>query len=215
MRLRFGRPSMLVLAFFAVIAAVTFYFLDNRSQEPVSPTPIVANQALIPTSTPVPGSLIEDPATGAIQIAGREPIAPDTTIFIPRAGIISTVIEAYLDGQSWDISQLRTNVGHLEGTSWIDEPGNVVLSGHVEMADGRPGVFANLSELVLDDLIVIKSDEREIQYVVTEKYITIPTDLTPLYPTDTERLTLITCDSYDFLSNSYLERMVIIAEPIG
>ena len=58
-----------------------------------------------------------------------------------RAGIFSRVIESYLDGQSWDISQLRTNVGHLEGTSWLNQNGNIVLAAHVELSDGTRGAW--------------------------------------------------------------------------
>jgi sortase (surface protein transpeptidase) len=45
--------------------------------------------------------------------------------------------------------------------------------------------------------------------------MTTPDDLTVLYPTTDERLTLITCDSYDFLQDAYLERMVVIADRIA
>ena len=214
MRLQFGRPSLLILIFFAVVAAVLFYIVDNRSEPILESTPVAIQRVAEATQTPAPGTVLED-SSGEVRIVQSAGIPLDTTIFIPRAGIISNVIEAYLNGESWDISQLRTNVGHLEGTSWLDQPGNVVLSGHVEMSDGRPGVFANLIELNLDDLIVITSNGQELRYVVTEKYMTTPTDLTPLLPTTTERLTLITCNSYDFLSNSYLERIIVVAEPLG
>ncbi|MDQ7025726.1 MAG: sortase [Anaerolineae bacterium] len=211
MRLRFGRPSFLILIFFAIMVGVGFYLLDNRStpaEPPAVSTLIAANTPLPPTALP---TLLPPPQPTASLSGNRREMPDDTTLFIPRAGIFSRVIESYLDGQSWDISQLRTNVGHLEGTSWLDQPGNVVLSGHVEMSDGRPGVFANLEELTNDDIIVLTSNGEEYRYIITETYTTTPNDLQPLMPTATDQLTLITCDSYDFFSDSYLERTIIVA----
>jgi sortase (surface protein transpeptidase) len=36
-----------------------------------------------------------------------------------------------------------------------------------------------------------------------------------LYPTDTDRITLITCDSYDFLQNTYQDRLVVVADRVA
>jgi LPXTG-site transpeptidase (sortase) family protein len=199
---------------FAVVVGVVFYFIDNRSPvaEPTSaPTLIAANTPIPATVTAIP-TLQPSPQPTVPLSGNRRELPDDTTLFVPRAGIFSRVIESYLDGQSWDISQLRTNVGHLEGTAWIDQPGNVVLSGHVEMSDGRPGVFANLRDLTVDDVIVLTAHGEEHRYIITQVYVTRPNDLQPLMPTTTDRLTLITCDSYDFFTDSYLERTIIVAE---
>jgi LPXTG-site transpeptidase (sortase) family protein len=135
-----------------------------------------------------------------------------TTLYIPSAGIFASVVEVFLDGTSWDIRNLGINVGHLQGTAWLDTPGNIVLSGHVEMADGRLGVFATIEELADGDLVVIYHGTEERQYGVREVTRVAPDDLTVLYPTQAEQLTLITCDAYDFFQNAYLERVVVIAD---
>lgn len=51
-------------------------------------------------------------------------------------------------------------------------------------------------------------------YTVTETYYTVPTDLTPLRQTVDDRLTLITCNSYDIVTNAYRERLIIVAERV-
>jgi LPXTG-site transpeptidase (sortase) family protein len=122
------------------------------------------------------------------------------------------VIEVFLDGNSWDIRNLGTNVGHLQGTAWLDTPGNIVLSGHVEMADGRLGVFATIEELAQGDLVVLQHGTEERRYGVREISRVAPDDLRVLYPTQSEQLTLITCDAYDFFQNAYLERVVVVAD---
>jgi sortase (surface protein transpeptidase) len=54
--------------------------------------------------------------------------------------------------------------------------------------------------------------ERRV-FIVTEIRTTTPDDLSPIMPTRSERLTLITCGAYDFFQDAYLERLIIVAEP--
>jgi LPXTG-site transpeptidase (sortase) family protein len=125
------------------------------------------------------------------------------------------VIESYLSGTTWDVTDLGRYVGHLQGTAWIDRPGNIVLAGHVEMADGRQGIFANIEELAIGDPIYLAQENEERVYQVTQLFTTGPEDLTVLRPSGNERLTLITCSNYDFFQDTYLDRVVVIAERIA
>lgn len=213
MRLRFGRPSLPLLIFFAALFGIAFYIYDNWNDIPVAAALPTAAATLVPsvTATPMP-SPTAPPRT---SIPGRQEIPQDTTLFIPTAGIFSYVVQAYLDGTSWDISQLRSNAGHLEGTPWVDQPGNVVISGHVELSTGQPGIFASLIDLEIGDVVTVRSNEIDYIYVISEIYNTQPDDLQPLMPTTTDRLTLITCNSYDFLSNTYQERVIVVAERVS
>ncbi|HRF97683.1 MAG TPA: sortase, partial [Aggregatilineales bacterium] len=72
--------------------------------------------------------------------------------------------------------------------------------------DGTKGVFGLLDQAAIGDRIILRDGDVQLQYVITEVYVTTPEDLAPVYPTMSPRLTLITCGSYDFLSNQYLER---------
>jgi LPXTG-site transpeptidase (sortase) family protein len=136
----------------------------------------------------------------------------DSSLFIPSLAINAPITQVYLDGTTWDVSALGMNVGHLQGTAWIDDgPGNVVLSGHVELRDGRRGVFAGIDDLAVGDLIILERGGQELRYSVTELREVEPTDLTPLMPTTDDRLTLITCSDYNFFSDSYETRQVIVA----
>lgn len=214
MRLRFGRPSLPLLIIFAALFGFAFYMYDNWEETPntvalPSPSPMLIAATASPSPIPSPTAI---PQT---SIPGRQEIPEGTTLFIPTAGIYSHVVQAYLDGTSWDISQLRSNAGHLEGTPWVDQFGNVVISGHVELSTGQPGIFASLDKLAIGDVIEIESNGSTYVYEVTEIYNTEPTNLEPLMPTSSDRLTLITCDSYDFLSNTYQERMIIVAERVN
>lgn len=220
MRLRFGRPSLPLLMFFAALIGVVFYLVQSRSnrtpanQQVASPTEIAVIE---PTNIPVQATTFPS-LTQSLDPGGlitRQEIPAEAHIYIPTAGVVSNIIQAYLDGSSWDISQLRSNVGHLEGTAWVDQPGNVVLSGHVELSNGTPGIFADLQLVSVNDIVRVQSDDVWHLYMVTEVYMTTPDNLEPLMPTADDRLTLITCDSWDFLTNAYLERVIVVAERIG
>jgi LPXTG-site transpeptidase (sortase) family protein len=179
----------------------------------VTPEPEPSATATTIETTATATTANEQSTTANVQSFLPE-IPEGTSLFIPSAGIYAPVVQAYLDGTSWDVTRLGENVGHLQGTSWIDGPGNVVLSGHVELADGRQGVFSNLDELQINDIIVVVTGENERRYVITQIDSTTPDDLGPIKPTVEDRLTLITCGNYDFFQDAYLERLIVVAEPI-
>mgnify|MGYP002336116202 CR=1 FL=1 len=125
------------------------------------------------------------------------------------------VIEVYLDGESWDVKSLGQNAGHLQGTAWFGETGNIVLAGHVELPDGRAGIFADIDEMNLGDPVIMRLNEAQRRYSITSIRKVAPDDLSVFYPTEDDQLTLITCDAYDFLQNSYQERLVVVAERVA
>ncbi|MEM9951568.1 MAG: sortase [Chloroflexota bacterium] len=219
MRLRFGRLSFPILVILAAIFGAVYYAVDNMASTASSvtvnnlptqaPVPIVANPTAFDQAISVQATAVNPPRT---FISDEIPL--DTKIFIPTASIWSDVIQAYLSGGNWDITNLRSNAGHLQGTSWVDEPGNTVISGHVELSSGLPGIFATLENVQIGDTITVTSEGVDYFYTVTETYYTVPTDLTPLRQTVDDRLTLITCNSYDIVTNAYRERLIIVAERV-
>ncbi|MEL6308713.1 MAG: sortase [Chloroflexota bacterium] len=218
MRLRFGRIPFPILVIFAAIAGAMFYFIDNGNTPPATPAPVATSIVQENTDAPI-GNATPNPApptspSTRFAESGRQDLPPESAIFIPDAGIWSNVIQAYLNGSSWDITDLRSNAGHLEGTPWVSEPGNVVISGHVERSNGLPGVFAALQDIEVGDEIQVVSEGITHYYVVTETYMTSPSNLQPIMPTSVDRLTLITCDSYDIVTNAYRERLIVVAERV-
>lgn len=133
-------------------------------------------------------------------------------IFIATAGINEAIIESTLDENGWRVSHLENRVGHLEGTGWLGTPGNIVLAGHVELKDGRPGIFAKIGNLQKGDVITLTENGMSYEYAVVEVKVVESDDLSVVYPTETERVTLITCTGYDFLNNTYEQRIVVVAE---
>ena len=137
-------------------------------------------------------------------------------IRIPKLNVDTKVIEIYLSNSSWDISSLDQNVGHLEGTPDFQTQDNVVLTGYSQTADGEPGVFANLPTLSSGDEVVISLDGKDSRYSVTDVRRVRYDDFSILDTATVSRLTLLTSavDSYDESEGDYLERHVVIAEPV-
>lgn len=192
--------GLIALVVGAVISGVHYLTTPRQSE----PTPLNA-----PTPTDFPSLL----PTAPLALPSPTPSVQGSLI-IPSANVYAPIIEAYLDGTSWGISHLGDNAGHLEGTAWLDQPGNIVLAGHVERANGRPGIFAALGSLKPGDWAMIKYGGEERMYTISLVGVYAPNDLTPLYPSSSDRLTLITCDKYDFVTNSYRERIVAIADRV-
>lgn len=219
MRVRLSKPPLSLMIVIAALVGVIFYFYDNRQMvAPTQATPISAQRTVASTAVivpPTPTNTNTSIASTRFIQAQRQELPEDVSIFVPAVGIISDVIQAYFDGSSWDVSQLRSRVGHLEGTPWVTQPGNVVMSGHVELANGLPGIFSQLNTIEIGDVINIESDGALYIYVVVETYSTVPTDTSLIKPTAEDRLTLITCGSYNIISNAYDERFIVIAERVN
>ncbi len=134
-------------------------------------------------------------------------------LIIPKSNIYSPITTFYLDGVSWAIDPWEKRVGHLEGTAWVNNNGNVVLGGHSQYPDGRPGIFAGLYNVAVGDEIIIQNGDTERRYIVAEIKSVRYDDLSVVYPSDSSRLTLITCDIPSLIPDTsfYVDRLVVIA----
>lgn len=194
------------LIFFGILIGVGFMVVQRLRHPPAEEV------AAAPTRTPttVPTAVPTFP-----PLYTSTPY-PSAVIYAPRSGINAKIVDVYLDGQSWDVSQLGTNVGHLQGTGWFGKTGNIALAGHVEMGDGRVGVFHNIDKMEKGDPIFLQLGDLQQDYRVTDIKRVKPDDLSVLAPTTVDTITLITCDisAYNLLSNNYLDRIVVVAERV-
>ena len=140
-------PMFILLGIFAGIG----FLLYQQLTAPAAPPPPPPTATFIPTLTNTPPPLIPPTLTPAPRV-GR--------LSIPTAGVNTAIVEVYLDGVSWDVHYLGQNAGHLQGTAWLGESGNVVLAGHVEMADGSPGIFATLDQMNPGDLVILSRRDK-------------------------------------------------------
>lgn len=143
-----------------------------------------------------------------------EPI--ERHIYFPNAETAGTIVEAYRKPGGWEVGHLQQLVGHLEGTPWLGEDGNMVLAGHFEDELGRPGPFRYLYFAEIGDRILLQEGNGPMHvYVVSDVFRTDPTDIEVLRKSDNPKLTLITCDSWSYDTATYEQRLVVVAEPVG
>ncbi len=200
----------MVMIILGVIIGGLFPLFDRtRAPRPqaAAPATVPATATAVETARPTARPTV---TPLALPTLAKKP--DPMTIVVPTAGINTNIVQVYLNGVSWDVSRLGYNAGHLQGTAEFGAKGNFVLAGHVEMADGRPGVFASLNEIGVGDPLVLGKGKSTRRYIVRAVTTVEPDDLSVLYPTTTDQLTLITCGDYDFWQNVYRERLVVIAD---
>lgn len=149
----------------------------------------------------------------AAEIVERQEV-PDTLLLIPRLAVEAKMIESPIVAQQWDISRLRDEVAHLEGTAYPGEPGNTVLAGHITIPDAGWGPFRDLHTLQPGDQVFIERGEATYVYQVREVLLVEPTAVEVAYPTPHNQLTLITCSGWSDILQAYVQRVVVIADQL-
>lgn len=138
----------------------------------------------------------------------------EDTIVIPsidvNAPIVDVYVEYYPNGSvTWNVSGLTSQVGFFVGTDPLAQGGNTVLGSHSTLNDNSAGVFYNLDDVSIGDEIIIYDDEAERRYTVTSVSRVHKSNTSILFRTDSEQLTIITCDT-----NNGNYRIVVIARPV-
>lgn len=181
-----------------------------------------ATPTLIPTSLPALAPGITPTMPERLTSADVLPTptidysAPQRTITFPGALVTSRIINAARTPDSWETRYLGDAVGHLQGTSWIGEPGgNVVLAGHVTNERGEPGPFAYLFEARVGDEVLVYDGDARYRYRVALIEHILPEAVEYVYQDGIPRLTLITCDDWNFGAQQYDSRLVVVAEPVS
>lgn len=100
--------------------------------------------------------------------------------------------------------------GHVDGSAAPGEGGNVVVAGH------RDTHFRALAGLVAgDDLVLEAPGGVPRRYRVVETAVVDHRDTRPLLPSDTPRLTLVTCWPFDAVRPGGPLRWVVVAEAVA
>ncbi|NIN66229.1 MAG: sortase [Anaerolineae bacterium] len=120
------------------------------------------------------------------------------------------IVAVPIVGDTWDVSSLTHEIGHLAGTANPGERSNMVLSAHVTLKTGA-GPFQRLEWLRQGATAVVYAGEEAYTYRVVEKKYVAPEDVSVAYPTDSPVLTLLTCTRWNPESRRYSERLAVIA----
>ena len=131
---------------------------------------------------------------------------PVYSVDIPSLRLRAGVVQVDWEPPLFVVGQLRTSARVMQG--------NTVLIGHVQGAAGY-NVFAQLDKLPVGGRIVANSRGQAYDFVVTQTNVLPRDDVSPTLPTDSARLTLMTCaGDFNPLTGEYSERLWIVAEPV-
>lgn len=133
------------------------------------------------------------PAVAAGGLVGR--------IEIPSIGLSAMVREGS------DTHTLLIAVGHVEGTAFPGEEGNVVVSGH------RDSFFSDLGDIRKGDEVKIVTINGVYKYRVESTTVVGPGQTEVLDHTEAPTLTLITCYPFNFVGPSP-QRFIVKARQV-
>jgi len=122
-----------------------------------------------------------------------------TRIQIPAIGVDAPVVE----GDDWEA--LKQGGGHHVGSANPGESGNCTISAHNDIFGE---IFRDLPDLDLGDEIFMHTASQVYRYVVTQKRIIEPTEVSVMEQTSSPVLTLISCHPYGIDTH----RIVVIGE---
>jgi sortase A len=120
---------------------------------------------------------------------------------VPHLRIATAIVEGD------DGTALRRGAGHVPGTAFPGESGNVVLAGH------RDTVFRRLGELQRGDRLRLTTRQGVFDYRVARTLLVSPRDVW-VVERHAAALTLITCYPFDWIGAAP-QRWIVQAEPIG
>ena len=95
-----------------------------------------------------------------------------------------------------DELSLNRGVGHISGTAYPGEEGNIGVAGH------RDGFFRGLKDIKPGDIIELQSLNRSDEYRVERIVIVGPKDVSVLQPKPVGSLTLVTCYPFYFIGSA-------------
>ncbi len=186
-----------------------------------------AVSAAIPTSTPVsmPAiSSLNPSSPGVEQAASPKHVdnSPPVRLSLPKVGIDTEVVPVRWDmipastggmRAEWQVADYA--VGHHAGSASPGQPGNVVLSGHV---DYKGEVFKELHKSNKGDEVVVFTERGQYLYVITDMVLVLEEGASEeqkrsnaryMDPTPDQTLTMITCWPYGVDTH----RLIVIAKP--
>lgn len=166
--------GVITLGYYVTVQAEAYLYqqYENRELDAI----LASREAALPTAPFVRPR----PATGSAL--GR--------IEIPRLKV-SAVVRAGSDART-----LQLAVGHIPGTAFPGEPGNVGLAGH------RDTFFKRLRDVESGDEIRVVTPEGTFSYLVERTNIVEPGDVWVLDPTPTPALTLVTCYPFSYVGSA-------------
>lgn len=138
----------------------------------------------------------------------------DIWLEIPSLGVKSNIVGVpQSEDNTWNVDWLGADTGWLNGSAFPTWNGNSVLTAHVTDANGLPGPFAAIKDLKYGERIIIHLYGQKYVYEITDSRLSFPstTGFALQSMQDHSYLTLVTCQGYNPVSESYLFRRLVRA----
>lgn len=136
----------------------------------------------------------------------------DLWLEIPSLSVSTPIVGVPLTKDGWDVTWLDDSAGWLNGTAFPTWSGNSVITGHVWDAYDQPGIFSDLKTLRYGDHIKIHAYGQVYIYEVRQTKRIAPENVSAaLAHEDKAWLTLLTCEEYKFLFQTYQYRRMVRA----
>lgn len=176
--------NMVAVVFVLAAGAIAWFGTQSGTQVPPTSESITLAAGASPAD-------VED-VTPAQRRAGSLP----TRLVAQAAGIDTSISEVGVVREAgratWETAWRAA--GHHINSARPGQPGNMIISGHVSVADANNvAVFANLDQLKVGDVIEVYSGNEVFQYAIQSKSTVLPTALQVLKSNSQSRVTLITC----------------------
>ncbi len=136
------------------------------------------------------------PAAEAVPLISRGGLP--TRVVVPSAGIDTAIAEVGVVMEKgkpvWETAW--RSAGHHIDSALPGQAGNMVITGHVSVADrGNVPVFRTLEQVAEGDVIEVYSGDNVYRYQVSKVSVTSPTAIKLLRASQSSTVTLITCTS--------------------
>lgn len=138
--------------------------------------------------------------------------ALDLRMEIPVLGVNTSIVGVQIVRGGWNVSWLQHQAGWLNGTAYPTWDGNSVLTAHAFTEDGKPGIFSSLKHLGTGEYVYVYSAGYRYTYQVVSNDLLQSSDVSAFRHEDKSYLTLITCETYEEASGSYLQRVAVRAK---
>lgn len=123
-------------------------------------------------------------------------------ILIPKSNIDISVIPAKIVNGYWEISETTASYGLGSGTPGTKS--NTVIFAHT-----RDGLFYNLKDTKVGDVVYVFSKNKWFRYKVNDITAVYPNQIEVIQPTKNETLTLYTCTGFNDE-----KRLIVTAIPL-
>ncbi|PIE32909.1 MAG: hypothetical protein CSA55_02630 [Ilumatobacter coccineus] len=189
MNLRLVAPVIAILALITACDPSTIVPNDEPDRLPpitIAPT-TTGTRLTVPTpsttSAPDVSTSVVDTTTTTTTLAPLTVEGPVGALVIPTLGITAAVMEGVSD------ASLAAGVGHLSGTAYPGEAGNMVIGGS---SISNTKVFAQLDRVPTGESITLRFQGQDYTYRVSSVVVTDAGDPWVAAPTAIPSLTLFT-----------------------